>query len=202
MRQQHAQGDEIHIGDAVLKAGGDKGAYRQHDAQQLVGQSAPGHRQPDRQADQHIRQNAAHKDNLKGQVDLGLSRGDGGVGKGIIPLRPPAAEIDQQHYHQGPGQIAHIDQRPVAAQLAQADVAADQAHQHQAVAGEQFGPGDDHHKEGHGQADAHQQFSGAGAQLGADGNGAGQDAAQADEKAGQHGQGQGGNHSGLDFGCP
>ena len=95
-----------------------------------------------------------------------------------------------------PSRFSHVDERPVACQRTQAYAAAEQAHQHQVVTGEQLRPGNHHHEQGHRKSQTHQEPGGSDAERRTRAYSAGQRATQPYEGPGHNRQRQRGDYPG------
>ena len=73
--EENSERDEIHIGHAVFETRRDESGDREDDGQDLVGDRPASHREPDREADEDIAQDAAEERFAEGQRHL--RRGDG-----------------------------------------------------------------------------------------------------------------------------
>lgn len=74
---------------------------------------------------------------------------------------PTIAPLDEE----GPDEVSRIDEHLVACQREQADAAAEQAHQHEVVAGKQLRSGNHHQEQGHRKPKTHKQPGGSDAKL-------------------------------------
>ena len=187
------QGHEEHVGHRVLEARGHKGADGKHDGQHLVRGAPRAVAQPDGQTHQHIAQGAQGQGLHEAVGALGLGRQQEALahrarGQGVVP--------GQEHQPCGghrPGEVAHIDQAPVAQQAPGAHPAAGPGHDDEVVAGEQLGPA--HHHQDQAQAEGHspgQAHQAPGRARGPGHGGEVKHPSHGDEGPGQKGQAQGG----------
>ena len=91
---EQGEGDKIHVGDRVFKAGRDEGRNRGDDRQNLVGRRACAETQPDGKAHQGIAEDADDKGREKAVADFGDGNLHGG-GSHLIGVEGPLLrEVD------------------------------------------------------------------------------------------------------------
>ncbi len=56
--QEGSEREEIHVCDAVLEACGDEGGDGEDDREDIAGDGAPGHREPNGETDEHVAEHA------------------------------------------------------------------------------------------------------------------------------------------------
>jgi hypothetical protein len=115
---EQADGDKVHVGDRVLKAGGHKGGDGEDDGQDLVGGGPRRGTQPHRQADQGVAHDAQEDGLDKVQAGLGIGDVQGReaerpAGEGVLRLKNMTTAVSDRA-----DKVAGVHDHPVAQQRA------------------------------------------------------------------------------------
>ncbi|VXA88410.1 hypothetical protein AERO8C_70091 [Aeromonas veronii] len=152
------EGEQGHVGDGVLVAGGDKGQQAPPDGDEACGPFGA-QRHPDGEADQPVAEDPLHKQGQRRCLGLGQRHLVGQTA--CVRQQAAAVGVDERH-HDGANQVAGPGLRQDAQQVGHGDFARlhPEGEEH-GVAGEQLGAGDDHQRQGDAEGGPHHQRSDA-----------------------------------------
>jgi hypothetical protein len=141
---EHGNGDEVHVGDAVLKTRSNKGCDGWNDRKDFVYCAASTKAHPNSHANQRVAKYPEHQGLGKHQAGLCLADVQGCQTNGATTKCILASQEHQVGSQHCPNKIAQVDHSPISEQGTQGDPAVGEGDNNQVVTSEQLRAGNNY----------------------------------------------------------